>query len=90
MSYGYRTEAYTVGLWNLNAHLVLDVGERNGEVDGEHDQDHIAFWVAQRPETVVLLLTGRIPERELHELAIKVHERDIVLEHRWDVCLCCA
>ena len=70
------------------AYLVLHVLQACGEVDGEDDEDHVALGVAERPEPVVLLLPCGVPERELDELAVEVHVRDVVLEDGGDVRLC--
>ena len=62
-------------------HLILDVGEAGGEVDGEDDEDDVAFGVAERAQAVVLLLPGRVPQGELDDLAIVHHLRHVVLKH---------
>ena len=49
--------------------LVHDVLERVRAVDGEADKDEVRLGVRERPQPVVLLLPGRVPERELHRLA---------------------
>ncbi len=68
----------------------MNVGETDWEVDREDDQDDVTFRVTQRSETIVFLLSCGIPECELDELAIVVDEGNVVLEHSWDVRLCCA
>lgn len=50
--------------------LLLHVVERVGRVDGEADEDHVRVGVRQRAETVVVLLAGGIPQRQLDALAV--------------------
>ena len=75
------------GRWG-DTRLILHVAKADGKVDGEYDQDDVRLDVGERSEPVVLLLTRRVPESELDELAIEVDEGDVVLEDGWDVCLC--
>ena len=51
-----------------NTHLVHDVVERGRVVDREADEQHVRLGVAERAQPVVLLLPGRIPQRELDQL----------------------
>lgn len=71
----------------LGRDLVLDVCERGGEVYGEYDEDDVRFWVGERPETVVLLLAGGVPEGELDVLALVLYDGHVVLEYGRDICL---
>ena len=48
--------------------LVHYVFERVRAVDGEADKDEVGFGVREWAEPVVLLLPGRVPERQLHRL----------------------
>lgn len=50
--------------------LLLHIVERVGRVDGEADQDDVRVGVRQGAETVIVLLTGGIPERELNPLTV--------------------
>ena len=43
------------------AHLLLDVIERIGRVDGEVDEDDVRIGVAERAHVIVILLTSSIP-----------------------------
>ena len=43
------------------------------------------MWVGKRPESVVLLLTGSIPESQIDHLAVDFHRGGVVIEHCWDV-----
>ena len=65
--------------------LLLYVVERVRGVDGEADEDDVRVWVGERPETVVVFLAGRIPERELDVLAVNLDVGDVVLEDGGDV-----
>lgn len=58
--------------------LLLDVVERVGRVDGEADEDNVRVGVRQRTESVVVLLAGGIPQRELDALAIDDNIGDAV------------
>lgn len=69
------------------AYLVLHVLQAGGEVDGEDDENDVALGIAERPQPVVLLLAGCVPERELDELAVELHVCYVVLEDGGDVCL---
>jgi hypothetical protein len=70
------------------SYLLLDVVKRIGRVDGEADQDNVRVGVWERAETVVILLTGGIPEGELHVFTIDLDVGDIILENGGDVDLC--
>jgi len=61
--------------------LVLDVLKTDRKVNGEDDEDDVAFWVAQRPQSIVLLLSCRVPERDLDNLAVELSVCYVVLEH---------
>ena len=41
-------------------YLVNNVGEAGGEVYREHNENDIAFWVAQWPQSVVFFLAGGV------------------------------
>ena len=72
------------GLWgrgDAGTYLVLDVCEADGKVDGEDDEDDVAFRVAQRSQSVVLFLPCRVPERDLDNLAVELSVCYVVLEH---------
>jgi hypothetical protein len=61
-------------------YLLTDVVQRIRRVDGEADQDDVRVRVGQRAQTVVVLLTGGIPQRQLDMLAIDLDIGDVVLE----------
>ena len=63
------------------AHLVLDVSQANWKVDGKHDENDVALWVAQRSQSIVLFLPCRVPERNLDNLAVELSVCYVVLEH---------
>jgi hypothetical protein len=65
----------------VGTYLVLDVCETDGKVDGEYYEDDVAFWVAQRSQSIVLLLPCRVPERDLDNLAVELSVCYVVLEH---------
>jgi hypothetical protein len=71
----------------LSTHLILDVPKANGEVDGKHDENDVAFWIAQRPQTIVLLLPCCVPQRNLDDFALELSVCHVVLKYGGDVCL---
>lgn len=50
----------------------MDICETDGEVNGKHDENDVAFRIAQWPQSVILLLPCRVPERDLYDLAVKL------------------
>lgn len=70
-------------------YLVEDVVQRVGAVDGEADKDQVRLRVGERAQAVVLLLPGRVPERQLDNLAAGAVDRvrDVVLKDGRDVFL---
>ncbi len=69
------------------AHLVLDISETDGKVNGKHDENDVAFRIAQWPESIILLLSCRVPERNLNDLAVKLPVCYVVLKDGRYVCL---
>lgn len=49
--------------------LVHDILQRIRAVDCEADKYQIGFWVRERSQSVVFLLAGCIPQRQLYGLA---------------------
>jgi hypothetical protein len=66
--------------YHRDIHLLLDVVEGIGGVDGEADQDDMRVGVRERTETIVVLLSSRIPKSELNMLSIDLNIGNIVLE----------
>lgn len=56
-----RYEAVKIFFYLDSAHLLADVVERVGGVDGEADQDDVRIGVRQGPQAVVVFLTSSIP-----------------------------
>jgi hypothetical protein len=50
-------------------HLVHNVFQRVGAVNGKADEEDVGFGVRERPQSIVLLLSGGIPEGKLDHLA---------------------
>lgn len=72
-----------------SSYLVQDVLKRVGAIDREADKNEIGFRVRKRPQAVVLLLTGCVPQCKLDSLAAG-HVGgicDVVLKDCWDVFL---
>ena len=65
-----------------STHLVHDVLEGIGAVNGKAHEDDVGLGVGQRPQAVVFLLAGGIPQGELDHLARGRMGRvgDVVLE----------
>ena len=62
-------------------HLLGDVLQRVGAVDGEADEEDVRVGVGERAEAVVVLLSSGIPQRQLNGLAVNLNVRNIVLKH---------
>lgn len=75
---------------NLGDPLLLNVVERIGRVDGEADEDDVGIRVGEGTESVVILLSGGIPEGELDALAVDNNVGDVVLENGGNVDLVAA
>jgi hypothetical protein len=83
-SHQTRTEEYKA---KLGTHLVLDVPKAHRKVDGKYDENDVAFWVTQWPQTIILLLTCRVPQCNFNDFALKLSVCHVVLKHSGDVCL---
>jgi len=70
---------------NLRDPLLLYVVQRVGGVDGEADQDDMGVGVTERAETVIVFLSGLIPEGKLNVLPIDLDIGYIVLEHSGNI-----
>jgi len=71
----------------LGVPLVLDICETDGKVNGKHDEDDVAFRIAQWPQPVILFLPCRVPECNLNDLAIKLSVCYVVLKDGGYICL---
>jgi hypothetical protein len=80
-----RSETLAYTIVNTRTYLLLNVVKRVRRVDGEADKDNMRIGVAERAETIVILLTSGIPKRKLDVLAVYLDVGDVVLEHRRDV-----
>lgn len=65
--------------------LFLNIVERIGRVDGKADEDNVRVGVRERTESVVVFLTGGIPECELYMTAIDLDISNVVFENGGDV-----
>jgi hypothetical protein len=68
-----------------STYLLLNVVQRVRGVNGEADQDDMRVGVTERAETIVVLLSGRIPQGKLYVLSIDFYIGHIVLEHGGDI-----
>merc|ERR1719319_1147152 len=66
---------------DLRAPLGGDVLEGGGRYDGETDEEDVRLWVGERPEPVVVLLAGRVPEAQGHGHPVTHHGRRVVVKH---------
>merc|ERR1711998_387452 len=66
----------------LGVPLRLHVLERSRTDDAVADDEHVRLRVAERAESVVVLLTTRIPETKVDGLAIDHDIGAVVVEHR--------
>lgn len=62
-------------------HFCLDVLERRWAYEREADEENVRLRVRQRPETVVVFLSSRVPQAERDGLAVHHHIRGVVIEH---------
>ena len=66
-------------------HLLLNVVQRVRGVNGEADQDDMRVGVAERTETIIVLLSSRIPQGKLNVLSIDLNIGHIILEHSGNI-----
>ena len=66
-------------------YLLLNIVKGIWRVDREADQDDVRVWVGQWTKTIVILLTGGIPQGQLDVLAINLDVGDVVRKDGWDV-----
>lgn len=68
---GYHLETLVHGTKSRKwaAHLVHDVFERVGAVDGETNKDDVSFGIGERAQAVVFLLPSGVPQSQLDHLA---------------------
>lgn len=67
------------------AYLLLNVVQRVRGVNGEADQDDMGIGITEWAETVIVLLSGRIPQGKLNVLPIDFDIGHIVLEHSGNI-----
>lgn len=58
----------------------MDIFEADGKVNGKHDENDVALRIAQWPQSVILLLPCRVPERNFNDLAVKLSVCYVVLK----------
>lgn len=71
----------------LISYLFLYVLEGVGQIDSKADKNHMRVRIGERSETIVILLSGGIPECEFDPTAIDLDICDVVLEDGWNVVL---
>ena len=64
-----------------------EAGQQTGRRadDREADEEDVGLGVRERAETVVILLTGSIPETQVDGLAVDHHVGAVVVKHSRDV-----
>ena len=67
-------------------YLVNNVGEAGGEVDREHNENDIAFWVAQWPQSVVFFLAGGIQHFQHARLLVDNDLLAVGVFDSWVIC----
>jgi len=70
---------------DLGNPLLLNVLEGIGGIDRETNEDDVGIRVRERTETIVIFLTGSIPQRELNVFTIDFYIGDVVLENSRDI-----
>jgi hypothetical protein len=70
---------------DLGDPLFLDVVEGVGRVDGEADEDDVRVGVGERPQSVIIFLTGGIPQCELDGPATDVDLGNVILKDGGDI-----
>ena len=66
---------------DLRTPLARDVLEAGRTDDGEADEEHVCLGVGQGPESVIVLLTGRVPEAQAHRDPVADHGRGVVVKN---------
>lgn len=61
-------------------HLCLDVLERRRADEGEADEENVGLGVRERAKTIIVLLSGGIPESEVDGLSVNHHIGGVVVE----------
>jgi len=65
--------------------LLLYVIQRIGGVYSETDKDDMGIRVGEGSETIVVLLSSRIPKRQLNMFSVNLDIGNVILEYSWDV-----
>ena len=61
--------------------LLLDVLEGRRADDGEANQEHVRLRVRQRPQAIVVFLSGSIPQAEVNRTAVNHDVSGVVVEN---------
>lgn len=87
VTFGAHEEDGNVGavVRYLGMPLVLDVFVRRWAGDGEADDEDVGLGVGERAQTVVFLLSCRVPQVEADGPAVHAHLGAVVVEHGGDV-----
>ena len=72
-----------------NAYLIHDVFQRIGAVDGEADEQQVRLRVRERPQPVILLLAGCVPQCKLDPFSgpLVFDLGDVIFKDGWHVFL---
>ena len=68
---------------NVISKIYLDIFKRCGGVYREADEEDVCLRIGQRPQSVVVLLSGSIPQSERHRAVLNHYGRLVVIENRW-------
>lgn len=80
-----RTVRTTIAIarWSRTTYLVHDILKRVGAVNGETDEEKIGLGVGEWSKSVVLFLTGGVPQCKLYALArrLMLLDSEVVFKH---------
>ena len=65
----------------VNANLFFDVFKRRWRDDWEADEEDVGLWIRQRPQSVVILLAGRVEEPKRVRLAANHDRHRVIVEN---------
>jgi len=70
---------------DLGVPLGENIVERGGADDRETDQEDVRLGVGERTETIIILLSGGIPQAQADRLVVDHNVCGVIVENGWDV-----
>lgn len=61
--------------------LSADVLKTRRVYQREADQKDVGLWIRQRPQSVIILLSRRVPQAEIDRLPVHHHIRGVIVEY---------